>query len=309
MTHVLTRRYRSFALLAAELSTVLAWTACGGHSEHRVLSVRQAFENRPPCGIARHPPVRYQHVVWIILENKRYGRVIGARDAPYLNALARVCGVAASFFAETHPSAPNYVALTSGGTQGLANDDDPIGHPIDAPSIFSQLGSGGWRAFIEAMPSNCRLHYVLPEYYARHNAPAYYTDIRSDCNRYDVPLGDELDLSARLTYIAPNSCHSMHTCDVAAGDAWLEHFMPKVLSSRQYRAGRTAVFLTWDEADGGGPNRIPTLVVAPSVRPGTVVWTRFNHYSLLRTTEELLGLTEFLGQAATAPSMRSAFRI
>jgi hypothetical protein len=35
--------------------------------------------------------------------------------------------------------------------------------------------------------------------------------------------------------------------------------------------------------------------------------TAFNHYSLLRTTEELLWISTYLGNAATATSMRSAF--
>ena len=48
------------------------------------------------------------------------------------------------------------------------------------------------------------------------------------------------------------------------------------------------------------------MVVAPSVSPGTVAGDAFTHYSLLRTQEELLGVP-FLGQAATAPSMRAAF--
>ena len=98
----------------------------------------------------------------------------------------------------------------------------------------------------------------------------------------------------------------MHTCSVATGDAWLERFMPTIFASAQYRAGRTAVFLTWDETDDS-ENRIATLVMAPSVPGGTINRSRFNHYSLLRTTQELLGLRPFLGRAATARSMRDAF--
>ena len=85
--------------------------------------------------------------------------------------------------------------------------------------------------------------------------------------------------------------------------------MPKVLASHEYRSKRTVVFITWDEASRGAENQIPTLVIAPSVRPRTVVPDRYDHYSLLRTTQELLGLRPFLGKAATARSMRSAFGI
>jgi phosphatidylinositol-3-phosphatase len=73
-----------------------------------------------------------------------------------------------------------------------------------------------------------------------------------------------------------------------------------------YGAGRTAVFVTWDEDDGSHGNHIATLVAAPSVVPGTVSSTTFNHYSMLRTTEEMLGLG-LLGNATSAASMRNAF--
>jgi hypothetical protein len=304
---------RRLAIAAAAILLVVAiWAAYGAispgtKSPRRRPSVAVAGE--APCGSSTGKPVDYRHVVWIIFENKAYDRVIGSDEAPYMNALAEGCGVAANFFAETHPSAPNYIAMTSGGMQGLTTDDDPIAFPIDAPNIFSQLGTRGWRGLIESMPTNCRLSYVLPEYYARHNAPAYYTNVRSACAEFDVPLRGELDISARFTYIAPSSCHAMHTCEVAAGDAWLQQFMPKILSSREYRSKRTVVFVTWDEADRGAENHIPTLVIAPSVRPGTVVADRYDHYSMLRTTQELLGLRPFLGKAATARSMRSAFGI
>lgn len=53
---------------------------------------------------------------------------------------------------------------------------------------------------------------------------------------------------------------------------------------------------------------IATIVVAPSVRPGTRSGTRYDHYSLLRATEELLG-QPLLGKAKTATSMRAGFNL
>jgi hypothetical protein len=51
---------------------------------------------------------------------------------------------------------------------------------------------------------------------------------------------------------------------------------------------------------------MPFLAVAPTVDRGAVVTVPVDHYALLRTTEELLGLPPRLGAAATAPSMRTA---
>jgi hypothetical protein len=254
-----------------------------------------------PCGTARRRPA-WQHVVWVVLENTDYRSVVGARAAPYFNRLARKCGVATRFSTETHPSLPNYIAMTSGSTQGISDDADPSAHRLSVPSIFSQLG-GDWRSLHESMPGNCAPT-ASGLYAVKHNPAAYYTNVA--CAAQDMPLANPPDISARFTFIKPNLCDDMHDCSVAKGDAWMAGFLPKVLNSPQYRAGRAAVFITWDEGDRS--NTIPTFVIAPSTRRGTMSATAFSHYSLLRTTEEMLGLPR-LGKASTAASMRSAFHL
>ena len=53
-------------------------------------------------------------------ENKSFSDIIGPRGssarrhAPFLNHLARVCGLAANYRGITHPSHPNYMAITGG---------------------------------------------------------------------------------------------------------------------------------------------------------------------------------------------------
>ena len=259
-----------------------------------------------PCGTVATPPRTYEHVVWVVMENKAYSQIIGSNRAPYINTLSHQCGSASRFFAETHPSLPNYIAMTSGSTHGIADDNDPSAHRLAGASIFSQLGSG-WRSLQESMPSDCLLR-NSGEYAVRHNPAAYYTAIRSACPSHDVPLGSRPNLSARFSFVTPNLCHDMHDCSVKDGDAWLSTWLPKLFAGSQYRAGRTAVFLTWDEDDRSADNHIATLVLAPSVRAGTASSTKFDHYSMLRTTEQLLGLG-FLGKAATATGMRGAFNL
>jgi hypothetical protein len=239
------------------------------------------------------------------MENHAYAEALDPTSAPYTTALAAGCGLATNFHAETHPSLPNYIAMTSGSTQGIADDGSPASHPLDVPSIFEQV-SGNWRALQESMPSSCALA-NSGDYLVRHNPATYYTPIRSECATLDVPLGATPDLSARFTFITPNACHDTHDCSVTTGDTWLSQFLPLVFASPEYLSGTTAVFLTWDEDDGGSGNHIATLVIAPAVGPGTADGTAFDHYSMLRTTEELLGLSTYLGEAATASSMRGAF--
>ncbi len=257
-----------------------------------------------PCGSTASAPATYDHVVWVVMENKAYSSIIGSASAPYINQLAKQCGSASQFFAETHPSLPNYIAMTSGSPQRIANDNPPSSHPLIVPSIFSQL-PGRWRSLQESMPSNCLLK-NSGLYAVKHNPAGYYTNIRTECASLDVPLGSTPDVSARFTFVTPNLCNDTHDCSVATGDTWLSDFLGKVFSSTQYGAGRTAVFVTWDEDDSSHSNHIATVVAAPSVVPGTISAATFNHYSMLRTTEEMLSLG-FVGNAATAASMRGPF--
>jgi hypothetical protein len=247
------------------------------------------------------------------MENKSYSQIIGSANAPYINRLARECGLAANFSAETSPSLPNYIAMTSGSTQGITDDGPPSVHRLTVPSIFSQTGNQ-WRGLAESMPSNC-FQTDSGLYAVRHNPAAYYGNISGACSKQDLPLTRTVRLDARFTFVAPNLCNDMHACPTTGddeiaqtrlGDKWLAGWLPGVLSSRNYVSRSTAIFVTWDESAGAGEH-VATVVISPSTPRGAVSRQLFNHYSLLRTTEEMLGLRGRLGNAASAASMRSAF--
>jgi phospholipase C len=231
------------------------------------------------------------------MENESFGEVVGnTGDAPYENMLARRCGVAANYRDVSHPSLPNYIAATSGDTWGISNDTDPASHPLAVSSIYSQLDAAGlsWREYAEDTPGGCP-HTSSGLYLVRHDPVAYYTPIRSQCAGRDLPLpAFASDLTSNslpaFALVVPNRCHDMHDCPVRSGDAWLASWVPRILASRAFRQGRTAVFLTWDEGEGSDADHVALFVIAPSVRPRTLSRLPFNHYSLLKTTEELLGL-------------------
>ena len=48
-------------------------------------------------------------------------------------------------------------------------------------------------------------------------------------------------------------------------------------------------------------------MISPGTTPGVKDATKYNHYSMLRTTEEMLGQPTTVGGAASAPSMRAGF--
>jgi phosphatidylinositol-3-phosphatase len=266
------------------------------------------------CGwLQGHPPKTYKHVIVVVMENHRFSQIDGS--SPYLNSLAKQCGLAANYSAITHPSLPNYIALTSGDTQGISNDCTSCN--TNASSIFQQLGSSGWRAYEESMPSPGFTGGGSDKYRKKHNPAAYYTTIAAAYGEDAVPLGTQSagallqDLKQgtlpRFSFVTPNMCDDEHDCDVSAGDAWLGQWVPRILGSPAYRRGGTALFITYDEGRGGD-NRVYTVVASPYTRPGTVSKQAFSHYSLLKTIESMLGLP-CLGHACDSgtASMRKAF--
>lgn len=95
------------------------------------------------------------HVVLIVLENKDASE-INARSAPALTSLGLRYARLTNYFAVTHPSLPNYVALVSGSTHGIRNDCTACS--VDGQSIGDQLVGGGrsWAAYAEGFPSGAR---------------------------------------------------------------------------------------------------------------------------------------------------------
>ena len=250
-------------------------------------------------------PAHVKHVVWIVLENVGYS-VVGSPSAPYLNGLAAKCALATNDLAVSHPSLPNYIALTSGSTQGVTDDAEPVAHPLNVPNIFSQL-HGNWRALVESMPGPCA-QVTSGNYAARHNPAVYYTNLGSSCLHNDVPLASTLPLGAAFTFIVPDICNDMHSCPVATGDSWLARLVPKIIASPQYQSRSLVLFITFDEDNTQATNRVPTYVIAPSVPRGRRVGALLTHYSLLATTETLLGVP-LLGSAKSARTMVDLFHL
>ncbi len=291
-----------------------------------------------PCGIISGPPPHtYRHVVVIMDENKSFSDIIGPRgstarrQAPYLNALASGCGLATNYRGITHPSHPNYMAAT-GGIRTEATY-------VDRANIFRQVRRShrAWRSYNESMGWNCRRSARYP-YKPEHNPGIAYARIARDCPRWDVTrLALAADIAENAlpaySFITPNQCHNMHascrsdTTPVRAGDDWLRTWVGRLVHTPDYLAGRTAIFITWDEGSHGqspakrGENclarvhrhdetcHVPALVLSAYVNTGARGKRFYSHYSLLHTCERLLGFHRFIGHAgdATTAGMRESF--
>jgi len=245
-------------------------------------------------------PVRpFGHVFLIVLENKTEQDIVGSPEAPHLADLIARYGLATRYQAIAHPSQPNYLALFSGSTQDVLDDDV---HDVAAPSLADQLETAGrtWRVYAENLPSgSCFAGESSTggpdgsgQYVRRHNPAISFAAIRTVPERCANvrPLAEFRPDAADFTMIVPNACHAMHDCPVASGDAWLGEILPRILDSPAWRDGGV-LFITFDEGSDRSPrNEVPTLVIAPDVPPGFRSDTPHSHFSLLRTIEEGFGL-------------------
>jgi hypothetical protein len=238
----------------------------------------------------------------IVMENKEYGEVIGSTAAPFINGLARRYALAQAMYAATHPSLPNYLALTSGSTFGI--DTDCTACSVrGATSLVDQLERAhiSWSAYMEGLPYPCFTGAAAGEYAKKHDPFVYYTRVVNNaswCARV-VPLtelgaDERAGTLPRFIWITPDLCHDMHDCSVATGDRFLSSLVPPLLRSL---GPHGVLFITWDEgtSDSGccrlaSGGHVATIVAGPGAGRGARLNTPTDHYSVLGTVEDLLGL-------------------
>jgi len=277
-----------------------------------------------PCGTLTGTPAVHQ-VLLIWEENHDYSSVIGNPGAPELNRLADQCGLATYYEAQTHPSLPNYLEMTSGlsyTSWPWVSDCDPQGScTTPARSIFSEIGATGrqWRSYVEAMGNNCGL-VSYGEYAAKHNPAVYYTSVRHECEAWDQPMGTpsagplQQALAsgpmAVLTTLTPDLLDDMHDGTVAQADTWLAGWWPHLVASPAYRSGHLAVFIAWDEGTGSGnvTSHVPLIVMSAYTPAGTRSTLAFDDYSVLAALCQLTGVTR-LGPASGAPGLVGPFHL
>jgi len=262
------------------------------------------------------PSIRpsFAHIYLLVLENHAYSSIVGSDDAPYLNGLFARYGLATEMHGVTHPSEPNYIALVSGGTQGV--HDDGV-YNLDVPSLFDQVEAAGrtWHVYAQGYPGACSPVASTDEiadgpgrpgdYQRKHNPAISFTAISRNparCARITGLAGFD-PAAADFEMIVPNQVNDMHSASVRTGDDFLAAFLPSILDSAAFAAG-SLLIVTFDEGstnDGGG-GHIATLLATPSMAAGTRFEAPATHDSVLRTIEDAWGMPA-LGAASDASAI------
>lgn len=287
------------------------------------------------CASATGVPA-FDHIYVAIFENRSATSVLG--HAPFFDGLVTTGASASNYISIGHPSLPNYIAMTSGDTFGDMCDCDPgTTHTCsaitcsivggfcscehDAMHLGDQLDAASlsWREYGEGMGTPCHSADIASTHFAvRHLPFMYYQNVLSDTTRCMERVRDFGDFPAdmgsyRFSMISPNLCSDMHdTCGgnaVTHGNDWASANLGPILATPGFQeGGRDVLFIVWDEEDNSlGTAPIPFIVVSPLAVPGMVSAVRYDHYSLLATWEDSLGLDR-LGHAATAAPIADLWR-
>ncbi len=257
-----------------------------GSSAHRPTSASAADAASAVLAAAR-PTARWAHVVVVVEENHSYSDIIGNRAAPFLNSLARRGASFTHFFAERHPSEPNYLALFSGSTHGLHSDACPLHYA--GTNLGSTLRSTGrsFAGYSEGLPRTGFTGCTSGAYVRRHVPWVNFTNLPGSVNRPLSAFPRQFAKLPRISFVIPNLNHDMHDGTIAMADSWLRTHLGGY--ANWARAHRSLLVVTWDEDDRSEANRIPTIALGSSVKHGPAS-ERLNHYRLLRTLEDAFGL-------------------
>jgi hypothetical protein len=295
----------------------------------------------PVCRAASGIPL-FSHVFLIIEENTSLSTLeasITANAAPNFAMIQAHYASATNYNGVAHPSLPNYIAITSGNTQGIACDcaaavglgacnsdncnilaSDECSCSQAVTNLADQIEGAHktWMAFGEGMGMPCNLAFEAGtydggmNYTARHVPFLYYDDIQTDmtrCNAHVVDFsGFDVSAPADFTYVAPNLVDDMHNpfpagqMNITNGDRWIGPIVSQITASDAFKSGGLLV-IAWDEDDDSGilgNAPIPLFVLSPYAKTGGYMSAAtLDHYSLLATIEDGLNLPR-LGNAAVA---------
>jgi len=258
----------------------------------------------------------FSHVVVVVEENHSYSDVIGSSSMPYLNSLASQYGLATQYFANGHPSMPNYLMLTTGQMETF---DDNFSGTISDDNVVRELVHAGksWKAYEESIPSAGYLGGDVAPYVRRHNPFSYLSDVQNDPSQAAniVPFSQfASDLSSntlpQFSFISPDVNDDAHNGTLAAADSWLQSNLAPLLASSTFQNSGLLI-ITFDESEdtdldhGGG--HVATVVISSKSKMKYQSQTEYQHQSTLRLVLAASGVDRFPGLAGTAPDMTEFF--
>jgi phosphatidylinositol-3-phosphatase len=313
------RMRESFQRLAVLLltSTILL-ASCGGGVGRN---------NSPISGGSASPQLpQFSHVVLVVEENHSFNQVIGNTSMPFLNQLANQNALATQYFADAHPSLPNYFMLTTGQ---LITLDDSFQGTVSDDNIVRELVASGksWKSYAENLPSVGYVGVDVYPYARRHNPFTFLTDVIGTALANNlVPFSQfSTDLAAgqlpNFSFIEPNLQHDAHDCPdgtqkcsdnvkLGAADSWLQQNIAPLLSDANFQSSGLLI-VVFDEGQNSDVDHVgghvAMVMAGTGVKKGFQSNQPHEHAGILRLTLQVLGVQTFPGAASAAADMGEFF--
>jgi PKD repeat protein len=254
-----------------------------------------------------------------VLENEGQSKVLS--QGSFEKYLADRYERASHYYAVCHPSAPNYLALTSGTPWQCGSDGYSV-YSTENLGDLLEKANVSWADFDESMPKACDTNNSYP-YMVKHDPFVYYSDLvgnSSLCDSHVLPLtawtGDVANGTIpNFAFFTPNMLDDGHDTNVSYADHWLRGFLSPLLNDSWFND--SAWFVTYDESaatDSSGYNttqggNVYFAAASPFVPAHSTYATNASHYTLLATIEWLLGLNSTGHHDGTSefPAMRGLF--
>jgi len=245
----------------------------------------------------------FKRVFIVVLENTSPD---AALKQPFMKRLAQEGAYLGNLYALSHPSQPNYFALTAGNTFDKGNElvDLNVSHIGD----LLEAKGRSWKVYAEGFPGNCFKGKNHKAYARRHNPFISYVNVQNDpkrCARIVNSSELEIDIAknqlADYSLMVPDVESDGHDTGVEYADRYLDRTFSPLLKDPRFTNGMLFV-VTFDEDDRFHGNRVYTSFWGSSVVAGAKTTEKLTHYSLLRLIEDTFGLSNLgRGDAGAKP--------
>ena len=238
------------------------------------------------------PAPHFKKVMIVIFENMDYDAPL---ERPFFTKLANEGALLSNFYAETHPSQPNYIALVSGSTHGVTGDGNV---DLDARHLGDLLEAKGkqWKTYAEAYPGGCFTKAQSKTYVRKHVPFMSFRNVQASsqrCGRIVNSADLQTDLKngtlPDFSLYIPDLNNDGHDTNAKYADGWFAKAFGPLIANRELMKD-LLIIATFDESSLFGGNHIYTAFYGAGVRPGAVSNMEYSHYSILRTIEDEFGL-------------------
>jgi len=323
-----------FALMAVSVWQAANLATSVGSGSRQAVAVAQSA----PSGSY------FDHVVIILMENQGIYDICRSSPppcstsgpAPYMAGLANTYGIGSRYLSIINTSQPNYIALIGGSTLGCSSSGCPT---ITAPNLVDRFEAAGlsWKGYFENqnVAAGCDNSSHEP-YEPIHNPFISFQDITSNsarCNQLvlanpstcgsvtDCVLINDLNSASapNFMWLTPNDCNDMRgasgicSSSIALGDNYLKSLVPSILNSNTFKAGRSAIFITFDEGNGYCPlngsseSCVYSVWAGPAAKASFGTSNLYNHYSFPKTIEVNWNLASLSSGDGSATPMTEFF--